>query len=123
MQLLCIILKWEKNGISFCCILLVFKPKDESSLAIRTYCFALFVRKDPLYVLLISCSTIRNTYRFEMLQNAIQKKNFIKKVITFEKLNDVDYKNKYIDARLVAPVALAPLAPLAPLAHASDSRK
>jgi len=40
---------------------------------------------------------VSNNEMHKKLKNTIQKKNFIKKVITFEKLNDVDYKNKYID--------------------------
>ena len=31
------------------------------------------------------------------LKNIIEEKNFIKKVITFEKIQNVDYKNKYLD--------------------------
>ena len=31
------------------------------------------------------------------LKNIIEEKNFIKKVITFEKIKNVDYKNKYLD--------------------------
>ena len=31
------------------------------------------------------------------LKNIIKEKDFIKKVITFEKIQEVDYKNKYLD--------------------------
>ena len=33
----------------------------------------------------------------DKLKNIINEKSFIKKVITFEEIQDVDYKNKYLN--------------------------
>jgi len=40
---------------------------------------------------------VSNNEIHRKLEKTIQEKNFIKKVISFEKLDGVDYKNKYID--------------------------
>ena len=40
---------------------------------------------------------VSNNEMHQKLKNIIKAKNFIKKVITFEKLNDVDYEAKYIN--------------------------
>ena len=39
---------------------------------------------------------VSNSEMHNKLKNIINEKNFIKKIITFEKINDVDYRNKYI---------------------------
>jgi len=39
---------------------------------------------------------VSNSEMHNKLKNIINEKNFIKKIITFEKINDVDYKDKYI---------------------------
>jgi len=39
---------------------------------------------------------VSNSEMHNKLKNIINEKNFIKKIITFEKINDVDYKGKYI---------------------------
>ena len=40
---------------------------------------------------------ISNNEMHKKLKNIIEEKKFIKKIITFEKINGVDYKNKYLD--------------------------
>ncbi len=40
---------------------------------------------------------ISNDQMHKKLKNIIEEKKFIKKIITFEKINGVDYKNKYLD--------------------------
>ncbi len=44
-----------------------------------------------------SIIVVSNNEMHKKLQKIIEEKNFIKKVITFEKIDGVDYENKYID--------------------------
>ena len=62
--------------------------------------YTTYTEKDYKY-LIEDCqpSTIivSNEEMHDKLKNIINEKSFIKKVITFEKIKDVDYKNKYLD--------------------------
>ena len=44
-----------------------------------------------------SIIVVSNNEMHKKLQKIIEEKNFIKKIITFEKIDGVDYENKYID--------------------------
>ena len=44
---------------------------------------------------------ISNNMMYNKLKNIINEKSFIKKIITFEKIENVDYKNNYIDFNLI----------------------
>ena len=44
-----------------------------------------------------SIIVVSNNEMYKKLKKIIEKKSFIKKVITFEKIDGVDYENKYID--------------------------
>ena len=40
---------------------------------------------------------LSNNEIYNKLKNVIENKSFIKKIITFEKIQGADYKNKYLD--------------------------
>jgi len=44
---------------------------------------------------------VSNNIMHEKLKNIIKEKSFIKKVITFDEVKNVDYKNKYIDFKII----------------------
>ena len=45
---------------------------------------------------------VSNKEIHDKLKNIINKKSFIRRVITFEKIQEVDYKNKYLDFNSIA---------------------
>ena len=49
---------------------------------------------------------VSNNEIHKKLKNVIEEKNFIKKVITFEKIDRADYKNKYIDFNSIINIDL-----------------
>jgi len=49
---------------------------------------------------------VSNDEMHNKLKNTIKEKDFIKKVITLEKIQGVDYKNKYLDFTLLLPPSL-----------------
>ena len=49
---------------------------------------------------------VSNNEMHKKLQKIIEEKNFIKKIITFEKIDGVDYENKYIDFNSIIKIDL-----------------